>query len=159
MDTPNPAANNERADELDRIDSALATVRDVADRASALTPGELRDALDDVMGRLWAGFAPHEETERRLADALGGRVPEIVRLNHRQIHRRLALLAGELRAPDENGPERARVVTRLLDALEALVAAQLEFERWMIQRRPTVDTGVSTHCEWCGAEYPIPGEE
>lgn len=159
MNAHNRAASSERADELDRMDSALATVRDVADRASTLPPKELRDALDDVMGRLWTGFAPHEETERRLAEALGGRVPEIVKLNHRQIHRRLALLAEDLRASDGDEPERARRVTRLLDALEALVAAQLEFERWMIQRRPTAGAEASAHCAWCGAEYPVPGEE
>lgn len=159
MDTHNLAADTGRAGELDQIDNALATIRDVADRAATLSPKELRDALDDVMGRLWGGFAPHEETERRLAEALGGRVPEIVRLNHRQIHRRLAELAEDLRAGDEDGPERARHVTRLLDALEALVGAQLEFERWMIQRRPTVGADAPTHCEWCGAEYPVPGEE
>lgn len=158
MNRSHVAAGKERVGELDRIESALTTVRDVADRTATLSPGELRDALDEVMGRLWAGFAPHEEAERRLAEALGGRIPEIVRLNHRQIHRRLALLADALRAPDGDAPETARRVTRLLDALEALVGAQLEFERWMIQGRPTVGTEASTHCEWCGAEYPVPGE-
>jgi hypothetical protein len=150
-----PTGGGARSDELDRIDGAIATVRDVADRAASLSPGDLRDALDEVMGHLWMGFAPHEETERRLAAALGGRIPEVVRLGHRQVHRRLALLAEELRA-DDDGPERARRTVRLLDALEALVSAQLEFERWMIQHQPTTESGATTHCEWCGAEYPEP---
>jgi hypothetical protein len=151
------AAAGERREELDRLDAALATVRNVADRADSLSSRELRDALDGVMGQLWVGFAPHEEVERRLARALGGRVPEIVRMGHRQVHRRLALLAEELRSEAE-GREQARRAARLLDALEALVAAQLELERWMIERQPSVDAGTITHCEWCGAEYPTPSE-
>lgn len=144
-----------RSEELDRIDTAITTIRDVADRAASLSGSQLRDALDGVMGDLWVGFAPHEETERRLALALGGRIPEVVRLGHRQVHRRLALLAEELRAADE-GPNRARRAARVLDALDALVTAQLEFERWMIARQPDMDEGSVTHCEFCGAEYPIP---
>jgi hypothetical protein len=157
MQTSGPAGQSERSEELDRIDEAIAIVRNVADRAASLSAGDLRDALDDVMGNLWMGFAPHEETERRLAAALGGRIPEVVRLGHRQVHRRLALLAEELRA-DDDGPERARRTARLLDALEALVTSQLEFERWMMQRQPTTENGTTTHCEWCGAEYPVPPE-
>jgi hypothetical protein len=151
------AAPGERREELDRLDTALVTVRDVADRADSLSGKELRDALDGVMGQLWVGFAPHEEVERRLARALGGRVPEIVRLGHRQVHRRLAHLAEELRT-DADDREQARRAARVLDALEALVAAQLELERWMIERQPAVDAGAITHCEWCGAEYPVPTE-
>ena len=143
-----------RAEELDSVEAALGVARDVADRASSLSAEDLRGALDGVMGSLWVAFAPHEETERRLALSLGGHVPEVVRLGHRQVHRRLALLATELQADD--GPERGRRVARLLDTIDALVEAQIELERWMIGRQPGVAEDSITHCEWCGAEYPVP---
>jgi hypothetical protein len=156
MEVPETNGGNERSNDLDRIDEAIAFVRDIADGALSLSPGDLRNALDDAMGHLWRGFAPHEEAERRLAAALGGRVPEVVRLGHRQVHRRLALLAEDLRSAD--GPDWTRRTVRQLDALEALVSAQLELERWMLQHQAATEEGTGTHCEWCGAEYPVPPE-
>jgi hypothetical protein len=139
-----------------RLDEALRRLRAVSERVPVSGTGA-HDELDRVLSGLWAEFAPHEDEERRMAATVGGGAPEMVSMAQRQIHRRLAALNGELRAASRDD-DAAQRIARQLGAIEALVEARLETERWLAGRQPEADAGSGTRCEWCGAEYPEPGE-
>lgn len=130
----------------------------ILDRLRALGDGEgpgarTRDELDELLSALWQEFAPHEDDERRMAERVGGSAPDMVRLAQRHLHRHLALLSKELRGEGWDAHRRARVA-REAGAVEALVEAQLEIERWLAHHLPEPPAAGAATCRWCGAPLP-----
>jgi hypothetical protein len=170
---PEPRKEDDRSarmGELSRLEASLEEVRRVAEHASTLTASQLEAELQEAMAVIREGFVPREETEERLAGAIGGpQLAGITSVGHRELDRRLTALEGALRrlhsAPDVEDPVDGRRLAADLTALEALAANQLAIERWLLANRPVgrASRGSSlsaiepgTHCEWCGAEYPEP---
>jgi len=159
--------------ELSRLEASLEEVRRVAEHASTLTASQLEAELQEAIAVIRDGFVPREETEERLAGAIGGpQLAGITSVGHRELDRRLTALEGALRrlhaAPDVEDPADGRRLAADLTALEALAANQLAIERWLLANRPVgrapdgsslsaIEPG--TYCEWCGAEYTQPEPE
>jgi len=147
------------------LERALDELRRVADHAGDLPAAFLEPEVAEAVGVLRTGFVPEETFERHLAGEVGGDgLRDFVVLGHAEIQRRLDVLDGELAAMRAGGvaadPLGGRRLARELYGLEALLGAQLDAERWLLANTPAraPATMQGTHCEWCGAEYPVPDE-
>ena len=152
-----------RQEGLEQLKEDLEELRRVADHSPNTPAALLEPELDEAVSMLLQRFRPREGAERMMASAFGGaRLSGLVEVMQDQIERRIRALDAELAAlrADGDGPGPDHRLSRLLYEAGALVDTQLEIERWLIANAPggAGAEGAATHCEWCGADYPVPGE-